>query len=84
MSITTRQLHRRCLSSFGYSVSTLSRIVRFHRFWSIAELAAPGTPLAAVAHDAGYSDHAHLVRDCGRAFRRALELDQRFGRVPGD
>ena len=38
--------------------------VRFHRFWSIAELAAPGTPLAAVAHDAGYSDHAHLVRDC--------------------
>jgi methylphosphotriester-DNA--protein-cysteine methyltransferase len=64
MSITTRQLHRRCLSSFGYSVSTLSRIVRFHRFWSIAELAAPGTPLAAVAHDAGYSDHAHLVRDC--------------------
>ncbi|MEQ1701675.1 MAG: helix-turn-helix domain-containing protein [Ilumatobacteraceae bacterium] len=64
VGLTTRQLQRRCLHSFGYGAATLARIVRFHRFWSAASLAAPGTPIAAFAHDAGYADHAHLVRDC--------------------
>ncbi|MGB8858493.1 MAG: helix-turn-helix domain-containing protein [Ilumatobacteraceae bacterium] len=64
VGLTTRQLHRRCLSSFGYGLSTLARIVRFHRFWSVAELAPHGTSLATLAHEAGYTDHAHLVRDC--------------------
>ncbi len=50
--------------SFGYGVATLARIVRFHRFWSAAHLAPPGTPLTALAHAAGYADHAHLARDC--------------------
>lgn len=64
VGLTTRQLQRRCLHSFGYGAATLARIVRFHRFWSAASLAAAGTPIAAIAHDAGYADHAHLVRDC--------------------
>ncbi len=64
VGLTTRQLHRRCLVSFGYGLSTLARIVRFHRFWSVAELAPAGTSLAVLAHQAGYTDHAHLVRDC--------------------
>lgn len=64
VGLTTRQLHRRCLVSFGYGVATLARIVRFHRFWSAAHLAPPGTPLTVLAHAAGYADHAHLARDC--------------------
>jgi AraC-like DNA-binding protein len=64
VGLTARQLQRRCLHSFGYGAATLARIVRFHRFWSAASLAAPATSLAAVAHEAGYADHAHLVRDC--------------------
>lgn len=64
VGLTTRQLQRRCLHSFGYGAATLARIVRFHRFWSAASLAAAGTSIASVAHQAGYADHAHLVRDC--------------------
>lgn len=64
VGLTTRHLQRRCLHSFGYGAATLARIVRFHRFWSAASLAAAGTPIAAIAHEAGYADHAHLVRDC--------------------
>jgi AraC-like DNA-binding protein len=62
--LTTRQLLRRCQFSFGYGVSTLAKIIRFHRFWSIVELSPPGTSLAALALDAGYSDQAHLAHDC--------------------
>ena len=64
IGLTPRQLHRRCLQSFGYGAATLARIVRFHRFWSVASLAPAGTALAAIAHESGYADHAHLVRDC--------------------
>ncbi len=62
--LTPRQLLRRCQTAFGYGVSTLARIVRFHRFWSIVELSPPGRSFAALAQDAGYSDQAHLVHDC--------------------
>lgn len=62
--LTSRQLLRRCQVAFGFGVSTLSRIVRFHRFWSIVELSPPGTSLAMLAYDAGYCDQAHLARDC--------------------
>jgi AraC-like DNA-binding protein len=62
--LTSRQLLRRCQVAFGYGVSTLARIVRFHRFWSILTLSPPGTSLATLAHGAGYSDQAHLTRDC--------------------
>ena len=62
--LAPRQLLRRCQTAFGYGVSTLARIVRFHRFWSIVELSPPGRSFAALAQDAGYSDQAHLVHDC--------------------
>lgn len=62
--LTTRQLLRRCQVAFGYGVSTLARIMRVMRFASIVEFAPPGRSLAELAHDAGYSDQAHLVHDC--------------------
>lgn len=64
VGLTSRQLHRRSVASFGYGMATLARIVRFHRVWSLVESAPRGTSLARLAAAAGYSDHAHLVRDC--------------------
>jgi AraC-like DNA-binding protein len=61
--LTTRHLHRRCLTSFGYGWATLARIVRFHRFWSVAH-SLTGASLAELAHRAGYCDQAHLTREC--------------------
>ena len=65
LGTTTRQLHRRSLASFGYGTSTLARLLRFQRFVSLADAAPPGRrSLAAIAVEAGYSDQAHLTRDC--------------------
>jgi len=62
--LTERQLLRRCHVAFGYGVSTLARIIRFHRFWSTFALSTERTSLAGLAAEAGYTDQAHLVRDC--------------------
>lgn len=65
LNMTTRQLHRRSLRSFGYGTTTLARLLRFQRFIALARTDA-GTvaSLARLAATSGYSDHAHLVRDC--------------------
>ena len=65
VGLTPRQTHRRSLQTFGYGISTLTRILRFQRFLALAATATgSGTSLAAFAVDAGYADHAHLSRDC--------------------
>ena len=67
LGMTTRQLHRRALASFGYGTSTLARLLRFQRFLAITDASATGRPaLARLAAEAGYSDQAHLARDCRR------------------
>jgi AraC-like DNA-binding protein len=59
VGLSDRQLHRRCLSAFGYGPKTLDRIRRMQRV-----LAAPASmPGARVAADAGYADQAHLARE---------------------
>jgi AraC-like DNA-binding protein len=67
LGVTARHLHRRALTLFGYGTSTLARLLRFQRCLALATTAVtrnPPTTLARLAIDAGYSDHAHLVRDC--------------------
>jgi AraC-like DNA-binding protein len=64
IGITSRQLHRRCTRSFGYGASTLARFVRLQRFLSLAAVDRPRPTIAALAAEAGYADHAHLVREC--------------------
>jgi AraC-like DNA-binding protein len=64
IGITPRQLHRRCTRSFGYGPSTLARFVRLQRFLTLAARERPRPTIAALAADAGYADHAHLVREC--------------------
>ena len=61
---TTRTLHRRCLTAFGYGPSVLRRVLRFRR--AVALLRAGVAP-ADVAARAGYADQPHLSRDV-RAF----------------
>jgi AraC-like DNA-binding protein len=63
-----RRLHRRCCAAVGYGPKMLERVLRFRR---AQRLAAAGSSLAAVAAEAGYADHAHLVRECRRLSGRA-------------
>lgn len=60
LGLTERQLHRRCLSAFGYGPKTLQRVLRFQRALGQARA---GTPLATVAYESGYADQAHLARE---------------------
>ncbi|OLF19583.1 helix-turn-helix domain-containing protein [Actinophytocola xanthii] len=64
VGLTERQLHRRCLASFGYGPKVLQRVLRFD---AAVRLARAGTGLADVAYRAGYADQAHLAREV-RAF----------------
>ncbi|MFZ2175435.1 MAG: helix-turn-helix domain-containing protein [Rhodococcus sp. (in: high G+C Gram-positive bacteria)] len=64
-SVTERQLQRRCNDAFGYGPATLRGILRLQRFMALAQR-APGTGLAELAAVAGYSDQAHLSRECRR------------------
>jgi AraC-like DNA-binding protein len=66
LGTSERQLHRRCLSAFGYGPKTLDRVLRFQRFLAMARSpAARGHGgLAQLAADAGYADQAHLAREC--------------------
>jgi AraC-like DNA-binding protein len=68
LGINVRQLHRVSLRYFGYGTATLLRIVRFQRFLALAQVAQSQhvgrVRLSTSAIEAGYSDHAHLARDC--------------------
>ena len=70
---TTRTLHRRCLTAFGYGPSVLRRVLRFRR--AVALLRAGVAP-AEVAARAGYADQPHLSRDV-RAFAGVSPLGWR-------
>ena len=60
LSISPRQLHRRCLPAVGYGPRRLARIMRFQR--ALAKVRC-GVPLAQVAAGSGYADQAHLSRE---------------------
>jgi AraC-like DNA-binding protein len=69
MGLGERQLHRHGLHLFGYGPAMLRRILRLQQAFALAE---DGLPAALVAARTGYSDQAHLIRDCkaltGRSF----------------
>jgi AraC-like DNA-binding protein len=62
LAISERQLRRRIEDAVGYSPRTLARVLRLQRFLRLAE--RDGDDLARLAAEAGYSDQAHLTRDC--------------------
>ena len=66
LDVGDRRLHRRFSSAVGYGPKTLDRIFRFERFRRLAAAAPGPTSLAELAYTAGYSDQAHLTRECRR------------------
>jgi AraC-like DNA-binding protein len=61
LGLSERQLRRRCRAAVGYGPKTLQRVLRLRRF-----LRADRTDLGRAAFEAGYSDQAHLTRECRR------------------
>ncbi|MGW2642094.1 helix-turn-helix domain-containing protein [Streptomyces sp. NPDC001348] len=60
LGLGARQLHRRCLSAFGYGPKTLARVLRLQRALALARA---GVPFAESAVRAGYADQPHLARE---------------------
>jgi len=61
--LSERQLHRRCLTAFGYGPKMLDRVLRLQRFLALGR-ARPAASLAELAAAAGYADQAHLGHEC--------------------
>ena len=71
LSISERQLRRRCRAAVGVGPKELHRILRFQGFVarvqaSVAQQGASDADLARWAVEAGYHDQAHLSRECRR------------------
>lgn len=62
LEISPRSLHRNVVEWTGLSPRTRSRIGRFQAALDRLRQ-APGLPLARLAHEVGYADHAHLTRE---------------------
>ena len=60
VGLSERQLHRRCLTAFGYGPKMLDRVLRMN---VALDHARTGATLAEVAALHGYADQAHLTRD---------------------
>jgi transcriptional regulator GlxA family with amidase domain len=62
-----RQLRRRFVQQVGYGPKTYQRVIRFRRFLALGHtLHCIPSGLAGLAAAAGYSDQAHLTRECRR------------------
>jgi AraC-like DNA-binding protein len=70
LGFSERQLRRRFAVAVGYGPKTLQRILRLRRFLAAhaadATNSAGATGLAEAAAQAGFSDQAHLTRECRR------------------
>jgi AraC-like DNA-binding protein len=72
LSISERQLRRRCIASVGLAPKTLHRILRFQGFLAMVQYAmaqgrAPTDDrLDLLAAETGYADQSHLTRECVR------------------
>jgi len=72
LSISERQLRRRCRASVGLAPKVLHRLLRFQGFLAMTQQALAqgqrptGDGLAMLAAEAGYTDQSHLTRECLR------------------
>lgn len=65
VGMSERALERAFARSVGTSPKTFSRILRFQRVLKAIER-EPGVAIARIAHDLGYFDQPHLIRDFNR------------------
>ena len=63
IGLTTRRVQAIFADQVGLSPKSLARIARLQRALGYAR-SQPHRSLCAVAHESGYYDHAHFVRDC--------------------
>jgi len=63
IGLTTRRVEAIFAEQVGLTPKSLARIARLQRALAHARR-RPSLTLSAVAHDSGYYDHAHFVRDC--------------------
>jgi AraC-like DNA-binding protein len=72
LSISERQLRRRCQAAIGLAPKALHRVLRFQGLLALVQSALAqgkepaGDGLAALAADSGFADQAHLTRECVR------------------
>lgn len=67
ISLGSRQLQRRFRQQVGYGPKFLARVLRLHRLLTRSggtAVAPPTVQLASLASELGYTDQAHLTRDC--------------------
>lgn len=60
LGCSTRSVHRRCLSAFGYGPAVLRRVLRFRRATALLHAGMAPADVAALA---GYADQPHLSRE---------------------
>ena len=63
VGLSERQLFRRCIAEVGYGPKHLIRVTRLQRLLALARR-LPDASLAALATSVGYSDQAHMSREC--------------------
>jgi AraC-like DNA-binding protein len=66
LGVNERHLLRRFHESVGYGPKTLHRVLRFRRFLGRLDAADGDADLAGLAAECGFSDQAHLTRECSR------------------
>lgn len=66
LSISESQLRRRFRTEVGVGAKTLQRVLRFQGYLALAQAADRAIPVADLAAEVGYADHAHLGRECLR------------------
>lgn len=66
LAISPSQLRRRCLTAVGVSPKALQRTLRFQGFLALVQSGQGSDGLAGLAAEVGYTDHAHLSRECLR------------------
>jgi AraC-like DNA-binding protein len=64
--VSPRQLRRRCRDALGFGPKTLHRVLRFQVFFALVDYRAEGDNLSQLAMRAGFTDQAHLTRECMR------------------
>ncbi len=60
--LSLRQFERKCAERIGMSPKTFARIARFSKAYRLRE-AQPDLTWTAIAHEAGYFDQMHFIRD---------------------
>jgi AraC-like DNA-binding protein len=64
LGLSERQLRRRFEAAVGYGPKVLARVLRLQRFLTLSSDGGAAAGLSRLAFDAGYSDQAHLTREC--------------------